>query len=40
LRIGKRGISRWLDDGSRMSGDAPVRFCEGLGVKLPQSTHL
>ena len=23
-----------------MSGDAHVRFCERLGVKLPQATHL
>jgi hypothetical protein len=23
-----------------MSGDAPVRFCERLGVGLPQATHL
>ncbi|WP_303682106.1 hypothetical protein [Pelodictyon luteolum] len=23
-----------------MSGDAPVRFCEGLEVKLLRSTHL
>ncbi|NTU44209.1 MAG: transposase family protein [Chlorobiaceae bacterium] len=23
-----------------MSGDAHVRFCEGLGVKFPRSTHL
>ena len=22
-----------------MSGDVPVRFCEGLGVKFPRSTH-
>ena len=28
-----------LDDGSRMSGDVHVRFCEGLGVKLPGATH-
>ena len=27
LRIGKRGIPRRLDDGSRMSGDVPVRMC-------------
>jgi len=25
----------WLDDRSRMSGDVHVRFCEGVGVKLP-----
>ena len=28
-----------LDDGSRMSREAHVRFCEGLGVKFPWSTH-
>ncbi len=28
-----------LDDGSRMSGDVHVRFCEGLGVKFPRATH-
>ena len=27
-----------LNDGSRMSGDAHVRFCEGLGVKFPGAT--
>jgi RNA-directed DNA polymerase len=27
-------------DGSRMSGDVQVRFCEGLGVRLPGPTHL
>ena len=27
------------DDGSRMSREAHVRFCEGLRVKLPWSTH-
>lgn len=40
MRIGKRGIPRRLDDGSRMSGDAPVRICEGLEVKFLWSTHL
>jgi hypothetical protein len=40
LRIGKRGIPRRLDDGSRMSGDVPVRICEGLEVKFLRSTHL
>jgi len=29
-----------LDDGSRMSGDVQVRFCERLGVKFPRATHL
>lgn len=28
-----------LDDGSRMSREAHVRFCEGLGGKFPWSTH-
>ena len=28
-----------LDDGSRMSGDVHVRFCESLGVKFPGATH-
>lgn len=27
------------DDGSRMSREAHVRFCEGPRVKLPWSTH-
>ena len=26
--------------GSRMSGDVHVRFCEGVGVRLPRATHL
>ena len=30
---------KWLNDGSRMSGDVHVRFCEGLGVKFPRSTR-
>jgi len=38
------GIGNWdvylmLDDGSRMSREAHVRFCEGLWVKFPRSTH-
>ena len=28
-----------LDDGSRMSGDVHVRFCESLGVKFPRATY-
>ena len=32
--------SRWLGEKSRMSREAPVRFCEGLGVKLPRATRL
>ena len=27
-------------DGSRMSGDVQVRFCERLGVRFPGPTHL
>lgn len=33
-------IACWLNTGSRMSGDAHVRFCERLGVQLPWATHL
>jgi putative transposase len=38
------GIGNWdvyqrLDDGSRMSREAHVRFCEGPWVKSPWSTH-
>ena len=28
-----------LNNGSRMSGDVPVRFCERLGVRFPRATH-
>src|SRR6266487_4581899 len=28
----------WLHDGSRMTRECPVRFCERLGVKLPEAT--
>src|SRR5512142_2461292 len=35
---GKR--DRWSGDKSRMSREAPVRFREGLGVKLPRATRL
>ena len=31
---------RRLDDGSRMSGDVHVRFCERPGVRFPRATHL
>ena len=34
-----RGTPEWRNDGSRMSREAHVRFCEGLGVKLPRPTH-
>ena len=30
---------RRLNNGSRMSREVHVRFCEGLGVKLPRPTH-
>ena len=33
--IGKRDLSPRLDDGSRMSREVHVRFCEGPGVKCP-----
>ena len=29
-----------LDDGSGVNREVPAPFCEGLGVKLPRSTHL
>lgn len=28
-----------LNDGSRMSREIHVRFCKGLGVKLPRATY-
>jgi hypothetical protein len=28
-----------LDNGSRMSGDVHVRFCESAGVRFPRATH-
>ncbi len=28
-----------MDDGSRMTRECHVRFCEKLGVKLPRLTH-
>jgi hypothetical protein len=30
--------ARWLLDGSRMTRECHVRFCERLGVKLPGAT--
>ena len=39
LCIGLLDAYRMLDDGSRMSREAHVRFCEGLGVRFPRSTH-
>jgi len=35
-----RELPARVRDGSRMSGDVQVRFCEGLGVRLPGPTHL
>src|SRR6267143_1282230 len=29
----------WLDNGSRMSREAHVRFCESGGVRFPSATH-
>jgi hypothetical protein len=39
LCIGHLGVSQRSDDGSRMSREAHVRFCEGLRVKLPRPTY-
>jgi len=39
LRIFERGAA-WLPDGSCMSREAHVQFCERLGVKFPGATHL
>src|SRR6516162_5414151 len=30
----------WLDNGSRMSREVHVRFCESGGVRFPSATHL
>src|SRR6516165_2696638 len=30
----------WLDNGSRMSREVHVRFCESGGVQFPSATHL
>jgi hypothetical protein len=30
---------RWLRDGSRMSREVRVRFCESVGVRFPRATH-
>ena len=37
---GRWGFCRRLDDGSGMSREAHVPFCEGLGVRFPRATHL
>ena len=34
------GLFIWLDDRSRMSREAHVRICEGVGVKFPRPTRL
>jgi len=36
---GRSGSDRRLDNKSRMSREAHVRFCESLGVKLPRATR-
>src|SRR5271157_4315644 len=33
------GGAAWLHDGSCMSREAHVQFCERLGVRLPGATH-
>ena len=33
-------MKRGLDDGSCMSGDVHVQFCERLGVRFTRATHL
>ena len=39
LSTGSLELALRLDDGSRMSGDVHVRFCESLAVKSPRATH-
>ena len=39
LRIGALAISLRLGDGSRMSREVHVRFCESAGVRFPRATH-
>src|SRR5260370_18198876 len=34
------GGAAWLHDGSCMSREAHVQFCERLGVRFPGATHL
>src|SRR5271167_4632994 len=34
------GGAAWLHDGSCMSRESHVQFCERLGVRLPGATHL
>ena len=38
--LAARRATRRLDDGSRMSGEVHVRFCESRGVRFPPATHL
>ena len=33
------GGAAWLRDGSCMSREAHVQFCESLGVRFPGATH-
>jgi hypothetical protein len=40
LPIGRWEHAAWLFDGSCMSREAHVQFCESLGVRLPGATHL
>ena len=40
LRPLEARATRRLGDGSRMSGDVHVRFCESRGVRFPPATHL
>jgi hypothetical protein len=40
LPIGRWERAAWLFDGSCMSREAHVQFCESLGVRLPGATHL
>ena len=37
--LADRRAKRGFDDGSRMSREVHVRFCEGLGVRFPRATH-
>ena len=39
-RRATRSRKRRLDDGSCMSGDVHVQFCERPGVRFPRATHL
>jgi len=39
LALWQVGIRRRLDPKSRMSGEVPVRICEGAGVRFPRATR-